>query len=546
MLLLFVALQAAGASPLIVSAPSGHYRGYELTSNSGRPFQAFSGIRYALPPVGHFRFQEPLALHDTDEILDALEEGPPCLQIDSLDSSDQVIGDEDCLYLNVYTPGVSNGTYPVLFWIHGGSWKFGSGSSSMYGPGALLDKDVVLVTINYRLGPLGFSSLEDDTHPGNLGLKDQLAALHWTHRNIHAFGGDPDRITAAGQSAGAASVYFLMNAPAAQGLLVGGIAQSGSWLSPWAVGTPGSIREKTLKLAQLADCKGKTSAAVISCLLDVPGKKLVEAVKSFGLLEQELLPFRPVIEPKGGIIVEDPWITVPTPLPVLTGFTSAEGAFVAVILSQGGGLLITVLDQAFDRFAPDMLMYAGTASSPSTITHAIRDFYLGESNITGQNLGPVIDMVSDAWIIFPVHEAALRQTGPVYGYMFDHKGATDVVHVLGSKQDFGVSHGDDIPYLFNTEKLNIQTIGNEADKNTSQHLVEIWANFATTGRPFMEGLEWYPLDDGGYMVISGNFSQGPVLSDRIDFWSSLPYRDKLKPKHGDYVPDYSTENFEIL
>ncbi|KAJ4446942.1 hypothetical protein ANN_13644 [Periplaneta americana] len=147
-------------------------------------------------------------------VLKATKEGPDCIQkpFPELPSLPEIVGDEDCLYLNVYTPrlpadGEATELLPVMFWIHSGGWVSGSGSSDLYGPQYLLDKEIVLVTINYRLGPLGFLSTGDEVCPGNNGLKDQLAALRWVRDNIAAFGGNPNSVTIFGESAGGASVH---------------------------------------------------------------------------------------------------------------------------------------------------------------------------------------------------------------------------------------------------------------------------------------------------------------------------------------------------
>lgn len=121
-----------------------------------------------------------------------------------------------------------------MFWIHGGGFQFGSGNSFLYGPDYLIDEGVVLVTINYRLGALGFLSADVPEAPGNAGLKDQVLALKWVKDNIKEFGGNPDKVTIFGQSAGAASVHYLMLSPMAKGLFHGAIAQSGVALNPWA------------------------------------------------------------------------------------------------------------------------------------------------------------------------------------------------------------------------------------------------------------------------------------------------------------------------
>ncbi|KAL1116578.1 hypothetical protein AAG570_005050, partial [Ranatra chinensis] len=280
-------------------------------------------------------FQEAELVDNTPDLrIEAVNEGPDCLQIDRLKTSVEVSGDEDCLFLNIYTPDISTDSrMAVMIWLHGGNWKFGSGSEKMYGPHHILDKDVVLVTINYRLGPLGFSSFEDELYPGNLGLKDQRAAFLWVRRNIRPFGGDPDKVTLFGQSAGGASVHFHMLSPMSAGLFRSCVSESGTALAPWALAQPGQVREKTLKLASMLNCSSSSLQFTIECMSSVPAYKLIEAQQRFDLLDQELVLFRPVVEMPnipGAVIIRDPWTSPQSTLPWITGVTSAEAALFAV------------------------------------------------------------------------------------------------------------------------------------------------------------------------------------------------------------------------
>ncbi|KAL1116581.1 hypothetical protein AAG570_005053 [Ranatra chinensis] len=177
-------------------------------------------IPYAKPPVEELRFQSPQRPLKWDGVLDASgDKSPMCMQIPIFIPSlrNLTLGQEDCLYLNVFTRKIdSSAKFPVMVYIHGGAFRFGS-------PGPkgraryLMDREMVLVTLTYRLGPLGFLSTEDEVIPGNFGLKDQAMALGWVKRNIEHFGGDPDSITIFGESAGGASVHYMMMSPLSKG-----------------------------------------------------------------------------------------------------------------------------------------------------------------------------------------------------------------------------------------------------------------------------------------------------------------------------------------
>ena len=193
----------------------------------------FRGIPFAAPPVGDRRWHKPQPVESWTDVRQTTTPGPSCPQKRGLSlegGGDPGQLDEDCLYLNVFTPRADPGAQlPVMVWIHGGALIFGSGGLGIYDGSALARRGVVVVTINYRLGPLGFFSHPalDKEKPGgavNFGLLDQIAALNWVKSNIGAFGGDPAKVTIFGQSAGAQSVLALMASPLASGLFRGAIA----------------------------------------------------------------------------------------------------------------------------------------------------------------------------------------------------------------------------------------------------------------------------------------------------------------------------------
>nr|XP_050866508.1 esterase B1-like isoform X4 [Vespula vulgaris] len=182
-------------------------------------FLAFRGIPYAKPPIGKLRFKDPLLPEGWKGIRDGSKFGNICIQ---LAITGEIVGSEDCLYLNVYKPRriEMSVKLPVMVWIHGGGFNIGSGNDNMYSPDYIVRKDIILVTINYRLGVLGFLNLEDEVAPGNQGLKDQVMALRWVRDNIVVFGGDPQNVTIFGGSAGAASVHYLTISPLAEAAIL--------------------------------------------------------------------------------------------------------------------------------------------------------------------------------------------------------------------------------------------------------------------------------------------------------------------------------------
>ncbi|KAK9884283.1 hypothetical protein WA026_005235 [Henosepilachna vigintioctopunctata] len=259
-----------------VDTPNGKIEGILDKTVTGRNFFSFEGIPYAHPPVGDFRFKEAIPPQKWKGVWKANTKYK-CLQYDHFSPpNEQVIGTEDCLYVNVYTPKL-DGNLDVIVYIHGGAFIFGAGI--MYQPHILLDRDVIYVSLNYRLGPLGFLSTEDDIVPGNNGLKDQILALRWIKENIQYFGGNPNSITITGMSAGGASVHFHLLSPKSKGLFSRAISMSGCMLNPWVLME--NPLERSQELASIVGCSTENIEKMIDCLRERPGKQIVSVVRNF-------------------------------------------------------------------------------------------------------------------------------------------------------------------------------------------------------------------------------------------------------------------------
>ncbi|KAJ8944695.1 hypothetical protein NQ314_009402 [Rhamnusium bicolor] len=266
----------------IVRVEQGKIKGKIETDIRGGTFYSFKGIPYGKPPIGELRFKAPEPAENWTGIRDCTKDGSPSFQVHQFYNT---IGSEDCLHLNVYTPGVNifllpqenqvQNTLPylkpVMVWIHGGALINGSNKSSIHGPEFILAEDVVLVVINYRLGLLGFLSCEDVNLnvPGNAAFKDMVLALKWIKQNISNFLGDPNNVTIFGESVGAASVDALVLSPMAKGLFHKAILQSLSVITP-------SFCGKTLKeLATDMDFKNHTEREIFDILKHSPAEKLL-------------------------------------------------------------------------------------------------------------------------------------------------------------------------------------------------------------------------------------------------------------------------------
>jgi len=249
---------------LVVETQSGALQGKEKDG-----VFLFAGVPYAAPPVGDRRFKAPEPMAPWQGIRDALKFSPAAPQIPSggLTSSAPVNWDEDCLYLNVATPGLDDKKRPVMVWIHGGAYRTGQGAIPWYnGASFARQGDIVAVSINYRLGALGFTDLsrfgEDYASSGSNGTMDQIAALEWVKENIACFGGDPDRVTIAGESAGGFSVTTLLTSPLAQGLFCGAIPQSGAGHHTLSSKAGHGVADLFLGEVNCADIESLKSASV--------------------------------------------------------------------------------------------------------------------------------------------------------------------------------------------------------------------------------------------------------------------------------------------
>ncbi|CAG9839699.1 unnamed protein product [Diabrotica balteata] len=317
----------------------GKIRGHILQSSEGNDFYAFQDVPYAEPPIGSNRFRPPKPHGPWDGVLNVTTNLKMCPQVFILDkySSSDTNTAEDCLVLNVYTPvkPSSNKSLPVFFWIHGGAFVAGTGSILFYNPKLLIDYDIVVVTINYRLGAFGFLTTLDENIPGNLGLKDQLLALKWVHEHIHKFGGDPKQVTVGGESAGSMSAGFHFLSRAAKGLFSGIIQQSGSPLSGSMYPSNdrnvafefGKALNSSFTSSRSSDLLELLQQTSYSDIMDLQNK--FKSGESFGFMDG--ITFKPVLE---NDFDDDAFVTEPMHgavldgrfnlVPLLIGFNSEE------------------------------------------------------------------------------------------------------------------------------------------------------------------------------------------------------------------------------
>lgn len=312
--------QIAEIFSLEVTTSLGIVKGVERQTKVGKvDYVAFTSIPYAQPPVGPLRFLPPQPLDKFEDVIDGSKtEFPMCPQL-TFPSHEglQVLpvkGQEDCLYLNVFVPKSAmkgNKRLPVIVFIHGGAFIVGSGGLQTANPGPFLEtEEVVFVTLNYRLGPLGFLSTEDELLPGNIGLKDQIMALKWIQAHILQFHGNPDSVTLMGTSAGGTSVMALMMSEAATGLFHQGISQSGPLLNNPSTYLGESPSYFASSLIEALNCDGSLpTKEVLKCLQALDMKDIVEHSNMFERFFLLPNPWKPVLDSnftRQPIFKEDP------------------------------------------------------------------------------------------------------------------------------------------------------------------------------------------------------------------------------------------------
>ena len=415
----------------------------------------FRGLPFAAPPVGALRWRAPQALASWTSVRQAVVAAPSCPQKRGLSlegGGDPGELDEDCLYLNVFTPRAEAGAkLPVMVWIHGGALIFGGGALPLYDASALALRGVVVVTINYRLGPLGFFShpaldKESPAGPVNFGLLDQIAALQWVKRNVEAFGGDPGRVTVFGQSAGAQSVLALMASPLAAGLFSGAVAQS-----PY--GLPSHTRAKARATgAAIASATGLPGArAGIDALRRIPAARLA-ALEGKGL---SLAP---------GFVVGDEAV----PAPLLEVFRNGREAAVPLVIGSNSDDASVAL--AFGIEPAQLVRQLGRARV------LLQPLYPGvqDAGQLGREVARDVVFTAFSRRIAYLHS----RKSPTWRYYFSHGGA---------------GHGGEVPFVFGTARqcLCLGRAVTPTDLDVERRLGDRWAAFAITARPD-GGVPWPP------------------------------------------------------
>lgn len=472
---------AAAIAALLVCPPA---RGAPVITSSGRVdgvvangVGAWLGLAYAAPPVGPLRWRPPQPAQAWSGVRPAARIAPACPQHGvSMPGETPPATSEDCLYLNVWAPVRHRGALPVIVWIHGGGYANGATAMPLYAGDRLARRGAVVVSLAYRLGPLGFlahpelSAESGRACSGNYGLMDQVAALAWVRRNIRAFGGDPDRVTIAGQSAGAMSVSLLMASPQATGLFRRAIGQSGGVFEPLQLAPGYQLPQAEKDGLAYAQALGASSLAALRAL---PADRL--------LGDQADRVTHPVIEPC--VLPRAPWEVFAAHqqnrADLLVGYNAEEARSLSDIAGVRAASFAQDITRTFGPLPPPLLQ-AYSFATDTEARRARRDF---ERDLRF------------GWDMWAWARLAAAEGQGVWFYRFGQRPPFPPGSVRGG---WGASHFAELWYMF--DHLDQEPWAWSAgDRRLAAAMAGYWVNFARSGDPNGPGLPPWPrfIGDAG-------------------------------------------------
>jgi para-nitrobenzyl esterase len=483
------------AAPETVRVDGGQISG---TTEGG--MRVFKGIPFAAPPVGDLRWKAPQRVVAWNGVKAANAFGPQCLQTPyppgSPYATEPAPMSEDCLYLNVWTAANAGDKRPVMVWIHGGAWTRGAGSTPTYDGIALSKKGVVVVTTNYRLGPLGFLAhpeltAESPQHAsGNYAILDHIAALTWVQRNIAAFGGDPQRVTIFGESAGSWSVNVVQATPLAKGLFARAIGESGAQFA----------RTQMLAAAEKAGVAFATAAGAdsLKALRAVPAEKLAS-----------MPAFRTGVTVDGWVLPDD----------VRAIFAQKKQSNVPVLVGSNANEWTTLSNPAafpktMDEFRARMAAQFPGVAPELDAAYPVKS----EADIAGAMLG----LGRDQTFTLEMRTWARMVTeGGNKAYLYQFTRVPP-----GPNPAWGAYHASEIQYAFGN--VGKRPWAQETDRRLADQMTSYWTNFAIAGDPNGNGLpKWIPYDQAAEAYLElGDAVQmkAHLLKAQLDFLEQAQQR----------------------
>ncbi|XP_051862785.1 uncharacterized protein LOC127565909 [Drosophila albomicans] len=528
-----------------ISLPQGQIKGTKLSTLYDDEYYSFERLPFGKPPLGELRFKAPQPADPWTGVLDCTHYGEKPVQKAMLTGT--IDGGEDCLYLNVYAKQLkTKKPLPVMVYIFGGAFTIGEATRELYGPDYLMTKDVILVTLNYRVDCFGFLSLKDPSLdvPGNAGLKDQVLALKWVKKYISYFNGDADNITIFGESAGGCSTHYMMCTEQTRGLFHKAIVMSGSLLNYWSDTPPADF---AYRLAKFHGYEGdNVDRQVLDYLRGVEPYKLV----NHNLVTPEerrngfLYPFGPTVEPyvtadcvvpKSQLeMVRDAWTNE---LPAMLGGVSFEGLFMYPALKANPKSMDT-LPQDPHRITPYDVRLVNTDEQILKFSDKLIKLYFGDETPSSKHLMTFLDYYSHKIFWHGMHRTLKARLAyskaPTYYYRFDFDSPDFNFYrkkFCGDDIKSGVSHADELSYLFrNSQCWKLEKTSGEY--LTIQRLVGMWTSFASNSNPNCEEIKhliWEPsTKDQLQRVI--NISNEVTIIDLPEYEKLLVWDTLYKPE----------------
>ncbi|XP_053234528.1 cholinesterase-like [Podarcis raffonei] len=528
LLLFLLASSSASEDDTVVVTSSGPIKGKRLPAGPGS-VTAYLGIPYAEPPIGKLRFQKPVPHQPWSQVLEATSFGNSCLQVNiekmpfaELFAANTPLS-EDCLFLNIWVPHPRPATpVPILLWIYGGGFIIGTSSLDMYN-GALLaaTENVIVASMNYRVGTLGFLYMPPDA-PGNVGLWDQHLALKWVSENAAVFGGDAARITLFGESAGGAAVGFHLLSPASQPLFARAVLQSGVPNAPWGWKNPENALRDSAMVSGLVGCPKANHSAMVSCLQGLEmNSKMFDALQTFFSLttDGEFLPDDPPKLLESGLVHGKP---------ILTGVTADEGSTMVFFMFPNMTLKDAILTREQALKAVNGTFKGGTKQN---VDQDVLQKYTEGSHGSEQYRLAMSHYMGDYFFVCPLLEFAEKvgkDKNQVYVYSFDHRNPDSIWPEWA-----GTPHGAEVPYLFGSVELVLQTNRSEvkaAEAELSRQVMRYWAEFARSGNPtgsMGDEAQW-PVYDAAEQKF---FHIGTDVAAQLKRMSPSPQCDFLSSLH---------------
>ncbi|XP_046813431.1 cholinesterase 2-like [Vespa crabro] len=463
----------------VIQTIKGPVKGLVLTTiRESKKYHSYRGIPYGKPPIGHLRFRPPVEVDSWTKEFDATKDGPVCPQI----YNNTFIGQEDCLNLNVYTPqlpkdGEDIKLKAVMYWIHGGSFIHGITSKFYYSPDYLIEEDIVVVIVNYRLGALGFLALQHQNATGNAGLKDQNLGLRWVRDNIAKFGGDPNKVTIAGESAGSVSVGYHILSEKSKGLFRNSIEMSGVPLCYWGFSIPEDATERAYAFAKELGSTATNVDELLEFYYKVDVENLTRTISNATLVDP---PLKPTLEnPNYG---PDWFITECS----LKKYRSGN-------YNHGPQMLGYNKDETLD-FVGSLEGIRKSLNISSKIASDIGikniDVLNINEDIANVSIHKIVKVTSEILFMAPIdytQKLMAKFNDPIYYYRYDFAYNKSLHKILDHIDINGAAHTDEIEMIFYSDLFQVNPKAKNRMTLLQQRMTRLWTNFVKYGNPTPDG-----------------------------------------------------------